>query len=461
EGVPVFRHEVELNPRFAEHRERLRGQLDALGAEILLPILYQGELRYVLSLGARKSGRMFAREDLDLLRTLAAQGAIALENSRLFEDLADSLKQVQMLETVKSNLSKFVPETVKTMVEGAEDAEELFQKRDRDLSVMFADMTGYTRLSARLPIEDVNAIIERYFGAFLDEILQRGGDVNETAGDGLMVLFQDDDPERHARAAVDTALAIQERTREINAEREAEGGAPVGMHIGINSGTASVGATKIAGGVGLRWTFTASGPVTNIAARVGALGEAIAITGETRSRLGEGYRLEELGPRELKNVAEPVVVHRVIGDEGTREGEPAPAPAVRSERLAEDGVVERIREGSHALGPGRFAIRGSLRSTEDGRALPGLRIHAFDKDWIRDDYLGHATSAEDGSFEILFTDELFGDLFEREPDIYLVVNDERDQEELHHTRDAVRWNAQGVEYFELEIPRARLSATGR
>ena len=53
-----------------------------------------------------------------------------------------------------------------------------------------------------------NRLVERYFGAFLDEIVRNGGDVNETAGDGLMVIFQDPDPRRHAHAAVTTALAF-------------------------------------------------------------------------------------------------------------------------------------------------------------------------------------------------------------------------------------------------------------
>lgn len=460
--APLFRHEVELDPAFASQREDMSASFDALGAEMLMPLFHQEKLHAVLSLGRKKSGKMFNREDVDLLKTLGLEASIALENSRLFKELADSLKQVQMLETVKSNLAKFVPETVKSMVEDAEDAEALFQKRDRDLTVMFADMTGYTRLSAQLPIEEVNAIIELYFGAFLDEILKHGGDVNETAGDGLMVLFQDEDPDQHARAAVSAALGIQRLTREINAERQAAGGSPVGMHIGINSGTASVGATKISGGAGLRWTYTASGPVTNIAARIGALGEEIAITTETRRRLGADYRVEKVGPQSLKNVKDPVMVFRVLGGAADAAVHHDAPDAERSRAPAEEaGAQERVWEEEGVLGRGRFAIRGRVRAAEDGAPLAGLRIHAFDKDWVRDDYLGHAVSAADGSFEILFTDEFFGDLFEQKPDLYLVVRDVADQQELHHTRDAVRWNAEAVEHFEIAIPRARLGAAAR
>lgn len=70
------------------------------------------------------------------------------------------------------------------LIEESPEAPSL-EKREIDCSVLFADITGYTRLSAQLELDQVNQLVERYFGAFLDEILSRGGDVNETAGDGL------------------------------------------------------------------------------------------------------------------------------------------------------------------------------------------------------------------------------------------------------------------------------------
>ena len=81
------------------------------------------------------------------------------------------------------------------------------------MSVLFVDLVGYTRLSEQLDPAAVNEVVERYFGAFLDEIIERGGDVNETAGDGIMVIFQDPDPVRHARAATLTAASSAGRGR--------------------------------------------------------------------------------------------------------------------------------------------------------------------------------------------------------------------------------------------------------
>ena len=155
--------------------------------------------------------------------------------------------------------------------------------------------------------------MEHYFGAFLDEIVKYGGDVNETAGDGLMMIFQDPDPRRHAEAAVLTACAIVRRTREINAEPGSLA-EPITLHVGVNSGVAAVGATKLEGTAGTRWTYTASGAVTNLAARLAGVGEddAVHIGPETRRRLGSGFVLEDVGEQRLKNVEEPVRVFRVV-----------------------------------------------------------------------------------------------------------------------------------------------------
>jgi class 3 adenylate cyclase len=110
-----------------------------------------------------------------------------------------------------------------------------------------------------------------------------------------------------------TACAIVARAREINAEPESLG-EPITLHVGVNSGVAAVGATKIEGTAGTRWTYTASGPVTNLAARLADVGDddTIHIGPETRRRLGEGFVLEDAGEHRLRNVEEPVRVCRVV-----------------------------------------------------------------------------------------------------------------------------------------------------
>jgi class 3 adenylate cyclase len=309
--VPMTRERLEEDPALGPTRVACLAEMDALGAELVVPILFQGRVTGFFALGPKRSGAAYTPEDLRLLRLLANQSAVALHNARAYAALQAALRQVEILESIRSSLSKFVPKTVQDLIEKAPDAPEL-EKREADVSVLFVDIVGYTRLSERLDPERVNYMVERYFGSFLDEILKRGGDVNETAGDGLMVIFQDPDAQRHPRAAVKTALGILRRTREINAKL-ADLDEPIALHVGVNSGVATVGATKIEGRAGTRWVYTASGPVTNVAARLAALaeGDTVMVGAETRNRLDGEFPFEELGERRLRNVEQPVLVYRL------------------------------------------------------------------------------------------------------------------------------------------------------
>ena len=84
----------------------------------------------------------------------------------------------------------------------------------------------------------------------------------------------------------------------------------------INSGTALVGSTRFEGLRGARWTFTASGPVINIAARLAGLATpgGILLGPETARRVGDRHRLQRLGMEHLKNIDVPVEVYYLVRD---------------------------------------------------------------------------------------------------------------------------------------------------
>jgi class 3 adenylate cyclase len=313
--LPLTPELVRDDPELADARAACLADMTALGTSVVAAIHFRDRVIGLLVLGEKRSGTPYTAEDLRLLRVLANQSAVALENARAYTALQAALRRVQILESIRTNLSKFVPRTVQTLIEAAPEAPAL-GKRDADVSVLFVDIAGYTRLSERLDAATVNRLVERYFGAFLDEVLRHGGDVNETAGDGLMVIFQDPDPRRHARAVVRAALAIVRRAREINAART--DGETITLHVGVNSGMAAVGATKIEASAGTRWTYTASGPVTNVAARLAALGEgdAVIVGAETRRRVATEFPLLDAGEHHLRNVEEPVHVYRLPATAG-------------------------------------------------------------------------------------------------------------------------------------------------
>jgi class 3 adenylate cyclase len=304
----LSRYQLAADPRFAPAGAPALAAYQALGAEVVVPLRFQARLRGLLVLGGKRSEGAYTGEDLEILEALADQAAVAVANAEAHRQVLDYAQQLERSLLIRGSLAKFVPRRVRQLIEESPEAPSL-DKQETDVSVLFTDISGYTRLSARLSPDDLAALVERYFGAFLDEIVEHGGDVNETAGDGLMVIFHEGE---HARAAVEAARAIHRRAAEIGAELALRF-EPLAMHAGVNTGPALLGATKIEGSAGTRWTYTASGMTTNIAARLAAQagdGE-IVISETTRGRLGDGLAVEDLGVRELKNVETPMRLYRL------------------------------------------------------------------------------------------------------------------------------------------------------
>ncbi|HYB70788.1 MAG TPA: response regulator, partial [Candidatus Bathyarchaeia archaeon] len=102
-------------------------------------------------------------------------------------------RRIAELSRVRDHFAKFVPDAVRRLVLANPEAPEL-AKQELDVSVLFVDISGYSRLAERVAPADLNALVERYFGSFLDRITDAGGDINETSGDGFMAIFQDGDP---------------------------------------------------------------------------------------------------------------------------------------------------------------------------------------------------------------------------------------------------------------------------
>jgi DNA-binding response OmpR family regulator len=220
-------------------------------------------------------------------------------------------QRLDELRAIGAHFARFVPEAVKHLVAANPQAPEL-ALREQDVSILFVDISGYSRLSEQLSPYTVNVLVERYFSAFLDHIQEAGGDINETAGDGFMAIFMDADAHAHARKAVDAALALLATSAALNRKGN---GPPLAIHMGVNSGVALVGAVRFEGLRGVRWTFTASGPTTNLAARLAEAAEANQCLAGPRTvrRLGDRYHVEKVGRQHLKNLADAIDVYRVLG----------------------------------------------------------------------------------------------------------------------------------------------------
>lgn len=204
--------------------------------------------------------------------------------------------------------AKLVPHNARALVASLSDGDPP-PKRPRDVAALFVDIQGCTRLCEDLPAVEMNEVIERYFSVYLDVVRQAGGDVTEVLGDGLLALFEAGDLKENAQAAFGAALEIEARTRRLN-DRRRRRHDPITVNIGLNAGHALVGFTRLHGRSGERWVYAATGPVTNVAARLCALGTGgqILTTRAVADLLSDECDCRPVGQHSLKNVAVPVDV---------------------------------------------------------------------------------------------------------------------------------------------------------
>ena len=217
----------------------------------------------------------------------------------------------------------------------------------RPITVMFCDLVGSTSLAAKLDAEDWRNLVNAYLDEASKAVTGLGGHVLKRLGDGLMALFgypqaQENDAERAVRAA----LAIQRALSDLNARNIAKGAPELSARIGIECGPVVVEATG-----------EVFGDAPNVAARVQAAAEpgSVLITMNVQRQVAGLFVVEEQGAHELKGVAEPVQLFRIVraSGGGRRGGARTLTPFVgREEEL---GVLARRWERARA-GEGQLVL---------------------------------------------------------------------------------------------------------
>lgn len=175
---------------------------------------------------------------------------------------------------------------------------------------MFADLVGSTALSHDLDAEDFRDLIKEYWQLCGEAISELGGHVQQHLGDGVMAYFghpraHEDDPRR----ATEAALRILHRLGSLHARLLLSVPLTLQARIGIHTGITVVGHEGVA-----------LGKTPNLAARLEQLAEpnSVVISGAVK-KLIEGYfHFEDLGPQTVKGLAEPIMVHRVVGSTGAQ-----------------------------------------------------------------------------------------------------------------------------------------------
>jgi class 3 adenylate cyclase len=265
---------------------------DGDGATLILPLTVKDHPAGILEV-TRPRGT-FADRDRSVLESLASQLSIALENVRLYQQI-DQLFRSYMSPSVATTL---IADPEQAALGGAIE----------EVTVLFADLRGFTPFSERSAPGEVVALLNRYFAVAVPIVLENGGTVVQFVGDALMALFnaptrQSDHSLRAARAA----LAIQQGIDEMAL------GQPdwPRFRIGVNTGTALVGNI---GSPELR-NFTAIGDTVNLAARLQTSAEVghVVIGSATYEQIRSVATVHPLGPLHVKGKEAAVRAFVLLG----------------------------------------------------------------------------------------------------------------------------------------------------
>jgi len=183
-----------------------------------------------------------------------------------------------------------------------DDAQSIRSGELRQVTVLFADISGFTALSSGLDAEDTHALLNRFFAVVDEAVGEYGGSVDKHIGDAVMAVFgaplaHTDDPERTLRAALDIHEAV--------AGLEP----PLKVHIGVASGQVVASST----GSAAHTEYTVTGDSVNLAARLTDMAKAgeTLVSVSVQRALGERFVGIDLGDQAVDGLLEPVTVWRL------------------------------------------------------------------------------------------------------------------------------------------------------
>ncbi len=222
------------------------------------------------------------------------------------------------------------------------------------VSVLFADVAGFTGMSESLDPEDVHEIMDGCFDILGKEIHVAGGSINQYTGDGVMALFGAPIAyEDHISRACYAALRIQSRMKPYTARIERDYGVHFQLRIGLHAGKVVVGAI----GMDLRLDYTAAGDTTNVAARLEAHAHpgGILVSERVRDAAKLFFRFRKAEDFTVKGKREAVPAYTLLGERKsvhlTRRDAYKPAPFVnrKDELSVMKGALKDVLEGKPRL----------------------------------------------------------------------------------------------------------------
>ena len=269
---------------------------------ICAPLITQSNVHGVLYADRLDPFAAFSQDHLELITAVAAQTAVTVETFKAHKRLARE-------EVVRANYSRFMPEYV---VKQLLDNPNSFRLGgvNQTITVLFADIRGFTALSEREKPEKVVGLLNKYFSAMTEIIFDHGGTLDKYIGDGLMALFGAPSASpADAMNAVKAAITMQKRVVPLNDELHAAGYGRISMGIGLHTGVATIGYI----GSNKRSEYTAIGDTVNLAARLesNAGGGQILMSEATAKASGNLIPVNPREPLTVRNRVQPVNIFEV------------------------------------------------------------------------------------------------------------------------------------------------------
>jgi len=295
----VLLSDTSLDDRFSQASSLI---LQGIRSVMCAPLLQDGEFLGVVHLDSQRTHAAFSRKDLQLLTGIIRYVSMTVTNTRLVQQIEEEAAAKAQFERLLS------PSVVEQIMSGKvvlEKGGEL-----RDVTILFADIRGFTGLSQRSTATSIVAMLNRYFETIVDVVFKYSGTVDKYIGDEIMVLFGAPVPvDRPADRAVACALEMQSAMESFNLERERNGEEPIQIGIGINSGEVVVGSI----GSSKTMQYTCIGDAVNVASRLtGMAGPGdVMISENTLNQLHSRAEYEILEPVQLKGIDGKINVYKI------------------------------------------------------------------------------------------------------------------------------------------------------
>ncbi len=317
-GVPIGEAQVSLDLRVLVDPvvQSNREQLTAAAVAVVCLGVFAGVIFVALLVGPLKRLRVgverLAQGDVSARVPPTSRDEVG-ELTRAFNEMGDALQQKQRIQNA---FGRYVNDYVLAqLLDGPEDEGRLGS--ERQVTVLFADIRSFTRLSEGMEAPAVVTLLNEIFQLASDHILDQGGTIDKFIGDSVMAYFgapvpHADHPLRAVTAAIDIVRAVERRNQDLRGLAARASRVPASVGIGIHTGLVVVGNI----GSDRRTDFTAIGDAVNVAHRIDRLagpGE-ILISEAVHRRVRGAFRLSFRGERQLSGRLEPVHVYSVEPD---------------------------------------------------------------------------------------------------------------------------------------------------